>query len=64
MTIERAIFAFAGIMVALSVILTQFEHPNFYWFTLLIAANLFQTAFTGFCPAVKAMEKMGMKHKD
>ncbi len=60
MTIDRAMFAFAGVMVLLSVALTQFVHPNFVWFTLFIGANLLQSAFTGVCPAAKIMARLGL----
>lgn len=60
MTLDRAMFAFAGVMVLASVALTKFVHPNFYWFTLFIGANLLQSAFTGFCPAAKIMARLGL----
>ena len=48
MTLDRAVQAFAGVMVVVSVLLTQFVHPNFFWLTAFIGCNLFQSAFTGF----------------
>ena len=51
MSLERSIMAFAGFMVLLSLVLTYFVHPNFVWLTVFVGANLFQSAFTGFCPA-------------
>lgn len=60
MSIDRAMFAFAGAMVLLSVVLTQFVHPGFMWFTVFIGANLLQSAFTGFCPAAKIFSKLGL----
>ena len=61
MSIDRAMFAFAGAMVLLSVVLTQFVHPGFMWFTVFIGANLFQSAFTGFCPAAMIFRKLGLR---
>lgn len=61
MSIDRAMFRFAGIMVLLSVLLTQFVHPYFMWFTVFIGANLLQSSFTGFCPAALVFKKMGCK---
>ena len=58
MSLERAVEAFAGVMVLLSVLLTVFVHPGFVWFTVFIAANLFQQAFTGFCPAAIILRKV------
>ncbi len=58
MTIERALLAFAGTMVLISVLLTHFVHANFFWFTVFVGANMLQSAFTGFCPAVMVMRKV------
>ncbi|MDR7091009.1 MULTISPECIES: DUF2892 domain-containing protein [Cellvibrio] len=58
MSTERALTAFAGLMVLLSVALTQWVHPGFIWFTVFIGANLFQQSFTGFCPATLVMRKV------
>lgn len=60
MSIDRAMFAFAGVMVLLSVVLTQFVHSGFVWFTVFIGANLLQSSFTGFCPAAKVLSKLGL----
>ncbi len=61
MTLERAVEAFAGFMVLLSVVLTVFVHPNWVWLTVFVGANLFQQSFTGFCPASMVMRKLGMQ---
>ena len=61
MSTDRAILAFAGVMVLISVALTAWVHPYFIWLTVFIGVNLFQSAFTGFCPAVMIMKKLGMK---
>jgi hypothetical protein len=61
MTVERAVMAFAGFMVLLSVALTWWVHPYWLWLTVFVGANLFQSAFTGFCPAAIAMKKLGLK---
>lgn len=61
MSIDRAMFRFAGIMVLLSVVLTQFVHPYFMWLTVFIGANMLQSSFTGWCPAAKLFKKLGCK---
>ncbi|AOZ70221.1 sulfurtransferase [Rhodobacter xanthinilyticus] len=61
MSLDRIMFAFAGAMVLISVILTQLVSPYFMWFTVFIGANLLQSAFTGFCPAAKIFAKLGFK---
>ena len=61
MTLDRAVLAFAGCMVLLSVVLTVFVHPYFVWFTVFIGVNMLQSAFTGFCPAAMIFAKLGIK---
>lgn len=58
MSTERALTAFAGIMVLISVALTYWVHPGFVWLTVFIGANLFQQSFTGFCPATMFLRKV------
>jgi hypothetical protein len=58
MTVEKAIFAFAGVMVLVSLLLTYFVHANFVWLTAFVGANLLQSAFTGFCPAAIVLKKV------
>ncbi len=61
MTVEKAVFSFAGFMVLLSLMLTHLVHPGFVWFTVFIGANLLQFGFSGFCPATILFKKLGMK---
>jgi hypothetical protein len=61
MCLDRSMFAFAGVMILVSVVLTQFVHPAFFWFTVFIGANLLQSAFTGWCPAAIIMKKLGVQ---
>ena len=58
MSLENAVEAFAGFMILLSVALTVFVHPGFVWLTVFVGANLFQQAFTGFCPAAIVMRRL------
>jgi len=61
MSIDRAVLAFAGLMVLLSLLLTHFVHPFFIWFTAFIGVNMLQSAFTGFCPAAMIFRKLGLR---
>ncbi|ATX67094.1 YgaP family membrane protein [Roseinatronobacter bogoriensis] len=61
MTVDRAVLAFAGVMVLISVLLTTFVSPLFIWFTVFIGLNMFQSAFTGLCPAAMVFRKLGLK---
>lgn len=59
MTIERIVLAFAGAMVLLSLLLGLLVSS--YWFLLtgFVGLNLLQSAFTGFCPLVILLKKLG-----
>ncbi|MPL74075.1 hypothetical protein SDC9_19885 [bioreactor metagenome] len=61
MNLDRTIFAFAGVMVLISVLLTWYVSHYFLWFTVFIGLNLLQSAFTGFCPAAMIFAKLGFK---
>lgn len=61
MSSERAVLAFAGFMIIASLLLTHYVHPNFVWLTAFVGANLFQSAFSGFCPAGTFFQKLGFK---
>lgn len=61
MTVDKAVRAFAGAMVLVSVALTYWLSPWFVLLTLFIGANLLQSSFTGFCPAEMFFRKMGLK---
>jgi hypothetical protein len=61
MTLDRAVMAFAGTMVLISVALSHYVHPAWIWLTVFVGANLLQTAFTGFCPAAMVFRKLGVR---
>ena len=61
MTIERALRAMAGFFVMLSVELGYWVHPGFFAFTAFVGLNLFQSAFTNWCPAMAILKKMGLQ---
>ncbi len=61
MSIEKTLFAFAGIMVMLTTFLAMYHNPLWAWGTLFVGFNLFQSQFTGFCIPGIIMKKMGMK---
>lgn len=61
MNIDRAVMAFAGFMVLVSVVLTHYVHPAFFWLTVFVGGNMLQAAFTGFCPAALIFRKLGIQ---
>jgi hypothetical protein len=60
MNLDRAVMAFAGLMILLSLVLTQFVSPWFWLFTAFIGLNLLQASVTGFCPAAILFRKLGV----
>ena len=60
MSVERSVDIFFGVMVIVSLLLSRFVHPAFFWMTLLIGLNVIQQAITGFCPAARLMKKLGL----
>lgn len=60
MTIDRAVMAFAGCMILVSLALSQIMSPYWLWLTAFVGLNLLQSAFTGFCPAALIFKKAGV----
>lgn len=60
MNLDRAVMAFAGVMILISVALTQLVSPWWWLLTAFVGLNLLQSAFTGFCPAAMVMRKLGI----
>lgn len=60
MTVERALRLIAGVFVILSVLLGIYVNANFLWFTLFVGVNLFQSAFTNWCPMMAILRKGGL----
>lgn len=50
MTIDRYLRLIAGTLVLASVTLGYVHHPAWFLFTGFVAVNLFQSAFTNWCP--------------
>jgi H+/gluconate symporter-like permease len=60
MNLDRAVMAFAGLMILVSLALTHFVSPWFWLFTAFIGLNLLQASVTGFCPAAILFRKLGV----
>ena len=59
--IDRAVFAFAGILNLASVLLVWFISPYWLLLTAFVSLNLLQASITGFCPAARAFKFLGLK---
>jgi hypothetical protein len=60
MNIERSLRMIGGAFVAASVLLGIYVNQNFLWFTLFVGLNLFQSAFTQWCPMISILRKAGV----
>ena len=60
MNVERLLRLIAGLFVAASVLLAMYVHPYFYWFTVFVGLNLFQSAFTNWCPMMTFLRLAGV----
>ena len=60
MNLDRAIFAFAGVMILLSVALVYFVSSWWLLLTAFVGLNLLQSSITGFCPAAVVFRKLGL----
>lgn len=61
MTIDRAVMAFAGCMILVSLALSQIMSPYWLLLTAFVGLNLLQSAFTGFCPAALVLKRLGVR---
>ena len=61
MSIDRAVLAFAGIMVLVSALLTWLVSPWWLLLTAFVGANMIQASITGFCPAAMVFKALGAK---
>lgn len=61
LNLDRAVMAFAGVMILISVALVYFVSPKWLLFTAFIGLNMLQASFTGFCPAAMIFKKLGVQ---
>jgi hypothetical protein len=61
MTLDKAVLAFAGTVVLLSVSLAQLYSPWWLLLTAFAGLNMIQASVTGFCPAAIAFKWLGAK---
>jgi len=60
MNIDRAVFAFAGIVVLIGLGLGYFISPWWFLLTAFAGLNMLQAAFTGFCPVAMVFKVLGL----
>ena len=60
MTTERYVRMAAGAFVTVSLALGYWVNPGWFCFTAFVGLNLFQSAFTGFCPLEMILKRCGV----
>jgi hypothetical protein len=63
MTVERAILLTVGSLILASVLLAVYHDLNWLWLTGILGAHLVQASFTGVCPVVMTLKRMGLPSK-
>lgn len=61
MNIDRFVLGMAGSLVLGSLALGVWVHPGWHLLTAFVGLNLFQAAFTGFCPAARIVRRLGLR---
>ena len=61
MNLDRAVLAFAGVMILASLALAHFVSPLWLWLTAFVGVILLQASVTGFCPAAIVLRKLGLR---
>jgi hypothetical protein len=61
MNVERYLRLVAGFFVMLSVALGYWVSPTWFLFTAFVGLNLFQSAFSDWCPLMTILKKLGVK---
>ncbi len=63
MSVERYLRLIAGFFVLLSLALGHWVNANWYLVTAFVGLNLFQSAFTDWCPMMSFLDKLGVERK-
>ena len=61
MSVNRYLRLVAGTFIVLSVLLAHFFSPYWLFFTAFVGLNLFQSAFTDWCPMMTILRQLGVK---
>ena len=64
MTVERYLRLIAGAFVVLTLVLGYWVSPYWFLFTGFVGLNLFQSAFTNWCPMMTILRKLGVKDSE
>jgi hypothetical protein len=60
---ERLLRGIAGAFIIISLTLAHFVDMRWLWFTAFVGVNLFQSAFTNWCPMMAVLKKLNIFKK-
>ncbi len=63
MTLHQYLRLIAGAFVMASVALGYFVDPRWLLFTAFVGLNLFQSAFSDWCPMITFLRKLGVREE-
>jgi hypothetical protein len=63
MSLESAIRAIAAVFVLTSLALGYLHSPYWHLFTAFVGLNLFQSAFTKWCPMESLLRRLGVRER-
>ena len=61
MNVNRWLRLIAGLFVMATLALGYFVSPYWYLFTAFVGLNLFQSAFTNWCPMMALLRRVGLR---
>jgi len=61
MNLNEMLRLIAGVVVLVAVVLGATVHPYWNYFAAFVAVNLIQSAFTGWCPMMALLRKLGIE---
>jgi hypothetical protein len=63
MTVDRYLRLTAGVFVLSTLALGYWLSPRWYLITAFVGLNLFQSAFTNWCPMMTILRKLGVRDR-
>jgi hypothetical protein len=61
MRLNELLRLIAGVVVLLAVVLGATVHPYWNYLAAFVAVNLIQSAFTGWCPMMALLRRLGIQ---
>jgi hypothetical protein len=62
-TVERTILLVVGTIILVSVVLSVYQGAAWLWLAGILGAHLVQASFTGLCPVVAVLKRLGLPTK-